>query len=227
MGMLDEPSTGIDPLSRRFMWNFISSMTRNQTMTQKRRVLLTTHSMEEAETLCDRIGIMDRGNLQCLGSAQHLKTKYGDGYELYIKLNDNFEAETKERLKEYVSWDVLRTLQSNIKNERESQMLNIKLIDDHGVVMRFSIRFSSSHMNSIDNEEEEEEEKNSNNNKSQSSKNIPLSKIFGCIESVKAEYEIVEYSVSQNTLEQVFLHLVDEEEEEEEMNNNNNRFCCP
>merc|ERR1712176_1240807 len=49
-------------------------------------VMLTTHSMEEAETLCDRIGIMDRGNLQCLGTAQHLKAKYGDGYELYIKL---------------------------------------------------------------------------------------------------------------------------------------------
>merc|ERR1712228_948383 len=167
MGMLDEPSTGIDPLSRRFMWNFISSMTRNQTMTQKRSVLLTTHSMEEAETLCDRIGIMDRGNLQCLGSAQHLKTKYGDGYELYIKLNDNFEAETKERLKEYVSWDVLRTLQSNIKKKSQSEMLNIKLIDDHGVIMRFSIRLSESSRNTIeyneeqkgndDNEDEEEE----------------------------------------------------------------------
>eukprot|EP00483_Globobulimina_turgida_P003838 UN03846 len=62
------------------MWDFIHNVTRNDMMMQKRCVLLTSHSMEEAENLCDRIGIMDKGNLQCLGSAQHLKTKYGNGY---------------------------------------------------------------------------------------------------------------------------------------------------
>ena len=67
--MLDEPSTGIDPISRRFMWNFIKNMTRNEIQTIPKTVLLTTHSMEEAENLCDRIGIMDKGNLKCLGTA--------------------------------------------------------------------------------------------------------------------------------------------------------------
>merc|ERR1712228_958396 len=218
------------------MWNFISSMTRNQTMTQKRSVLLTTHSMEEAETLCDRIGIMDRGNLQCLGTAQHLKTKYGDGYELYIKLNDNFETDTKEKLKEYVLVSVLKTLQSNIKKKSQSEMLNIKLIDDHGVIMRFSIRLSESSRNTIEYNEEQKgndddnEDEDEERVKKSKSRDIPLSKIFGCIESIKSDFEIVEYSVSQNTLEQVFLHLVDEEEEEEEMNSNRStsycRNCC-
>jgi ABC-type multidrug transport system ATPase subunit len=47
-------------------------------------VVLTTHSMEEAEALCNRIGIMVKGQLQVLGSVQHLKTRFGDGYELEV-----------------------------------------------------------------------------------------------------------------------------------------------
>jgi len=53
---------------------------------QHRAVVLTTHSMEEAEALCTRIGIMVKGQLQALGTPQHLKTKFGSGYELILKL---------------------------------------------------------------------------------------------------------------------------------------------
>merc|ERR1719436_1839442 len=73
---LDEPTTGVDPESRRFMWKLISS-----TM-EGRSVILTTHVMEECEALCSRIGIMVNGRIKCLGSTQHLKTVYGLGYEL-------------------------------------------------------------------------------------------------------------------------------------------------
>lgn len=73
---LDEPSTGMDPYSRRFMWNYIS-----QTM-QGRSVILTTHSMEEAEALCTRIGIMAEGELKCIGTPRHLKNKFGQGVQL-------------------------------------------------------------------------------------------------------------------------------------------------
>jgi ATP-binding cassette subfamily A (ABC1) protein 5 len=51
-----------------------------------RLILLTTHSMEEAEALCTRIGIMAKGELKCIGSAQHLKNKYGKGYILTVNL---------------------------------------------------------------------------------------------------------------------------------------------
>lgn len=50
-------------------------------------IILTTHSMEEAEALCTRIGIMVNGSLRCLGSGQHLKQRFGDGYEVDVKLN--------------------------------------------------------------------------------------------------------------------------------------------
>jgi len=80
---LDEPSTGMDPVSRRFMWDFIS-----ETM-EHRAVILTTHSMEECEALCSRIGIIAHGSLKCIGSSQHLKSRFGRGYQIDISTADN------------------------------------------------------------------------------------------------------------------------------------------
>ena len=71
---LDEPSTGMDPEARRFMWNVIS---RISTTRKRSAIILTTHSMEEAEALSTRISIMVNGTLKCLGSVQHIKTKFG------------------------------------------------------------------------------------------------------------------------------------------------------
>ena len=78
--LLDEPSAGLDPVSQRNLWNLIKS-----TMTG-RAVLLTTHSMLEADALCDRIGIQVRGQFHCVGSPQHLKDRYASGYELVAYL---------------------------------------------------------------------------------------------------------------------------------------------
>ena len=85
---LDEPSTGMDPVSRRNVWDFIS-----QTM-NGRSVILTTHSMEECEALCHRIGIMVKGQLRCLGSSQRLKQRYGHGFQL----DANIPVDKQERL---------------------------------------------------------------------------------------------------------------------------------
>ena len=63
---LDEPSTGMDPQARRFMWNIISDIS---TKRQKSAVILTTHSMEEAEALSTKMGIMVKGLFKCLGSS--------------------------------------------------------------------------------------------------------------------------------------------------------------
>ena len=64
MIFLDEPSTGMDPVARRFMWDVIS---RVATLKKQSCIILTTHSMEEAEALCTRMGIMVNGELKCLG----------------------------------------------------------------------------------------------------------------------------------------------------------------
>jgi ATP-binding cassette subfamily A (ABC1) protein 3 len=79
--LLDEPSAGLDPVSRRNLWTVIL-----RTMSH-RSVILTTHSMDEAEALCQRIGIMVQGQLRVLGSKQHLKSRFGSGFELVVKMN--------------------------------------------------------------------------------------------------------------------------------------------
>ncbi|EFJ47434.1 hypothetical protein VOLCADRAFT_43681, partial [Volvox carteri f. nagariensis] len=67
---LDEPSTGLDPASRRLLWKAV--------LAAKRRcaIVLTTHSMEEAEALCDRLGLVVGGCLRCIGSPQQLMARY-------------------------------------------------------------------------------------------------------------------------------------------------------
>ena len=73
-------STGMDPMSKRFVWDTVLA-----SFKENRGAILTTHSMEEADALCNRIGIMVKGGLRCLGTSQHLKNKYGGGYMLEIK----------------------------------------------------------------------------------------------------------------------------------------------
>ena len=82
---LDEPTVGLDPQTRRRLWEIIRDLNR-QGMT----MLLTTHYMEEAEFLCDRIGIMDAGKLIELGTLQQLRQQYGEGL-LMKQVEDRFE----------------------------------------------------------------------------------------------------------------------------------------
>lgn len=85
---LDECSTGVDPVARREIWEMISNMVSDKNVPPDERtsVILTTHSMEECEALCPRIAIMAAGNIRCLGSAQHLKSKFGQGYQIEMKI---------------------------------------------------------------------------------------------------------------------------------------------
>jgi len=69
---LDEPTLGLDPLTSNYVRGLIRSLTR-----EGKTVILTTHYMHEAEELCDRIAIMDRGSVVAVGSPDELKAKYG------------------------------------------------------------------------------------------------------------------------------------------------------
>ncbi|KAF9174646.1 hypothetical protein BGX21_009875 [Mortierella sp. AD011] len=75
---LDEPSTGLDPAVRRVIWDIINRVKTNRT------IVLTTHSMEEADILSDRIAIMTSGQLRCIGTSLHLKELYGTGFRLNV-----------------------------------------------------------------------------------------------------------------------------------------------
>lgn len=77
---LDEPSAGVDASAKRLLWQAIKMRA------SKKTVIITTHSMEEAEATCDRIAIQVTGQLRCIGSTLHLKSKYGSGYQLEVRL---------------------------------------------------------------------------------------------------------------------------------------------
>jgi ABC-type multidrug transport system ATPase subunit len=76
--MLDEPTSGMDTSARRNLWDMLKN---NK---EGRIVVLTTHYMEEADILGDRIAIMAEGDVQCTGSSLFLKKRYGVGYNLKI-----------------------------------------------------------------------------------------------------------------------------------------------
>jgi len=95
--LLDEPSTGMDPEARRFMWSIIHKTSKKG---RKSSVIMTTHSMDEAETLCKRMGIMVNGEFVCLGKANQIKDKYGYGYEIDIRIKPMNGNQVNELLKE-------------------------------------------------------------------------------------------------------------------------------
>lgn len=66
---LDEPTSGLDPQSRRGVWELL------RTFKKGRAIVLTTHYMDEADLLCDRIAIMSEGKLRCCGSSLFLKVR--------------------------------------------------------------------------------------------------------------------------------------------------------
>ena len=80
--LLDEPSTGVDPVARRSIWEILSREK------EGRAIILTTHNMQEAEVLSNRIGIMAQGKLLCVGTQSHLKKKYGSGFTLQVTTNN-------------------------------------------------------------------------------------------------------------------------------------------
>lgn len=82
---LDEPTTGLDPETKRNIWALIDSLKAG------RCIILTTHSMEEADALCGRIGIMSHGLMRCLGTGIHLKNKYGNGYKIDVRCQVGFK----------------------------------------------------------------------------------------------------------------------------------------
>ncbi|XP_055430959.1 ATP-binding cassette sub-family A member 9-like isoform X1 [Bubalus kerabau] len=160
--LLDEPTTGMDPEGQLQMWQLIRASFRNTA----RGALLTTHSMAEAEAVCDRVAIMVSGSLRCIGSIQHLKSKFGRDYLLEMKLKSLARLEALHA-------EVLRIFPQAARQERFASLVVYKLpVEDVH----------------------------------------PLSHAFFSLETVKQNFDLEEYSLSQCSLEQVFLELCKEQE---------------
>ncbi|XP_048758710.2 phospholipid-transporting ATPase ABCA3-like isoform X2 [Ostrea edulis] len=158
---LDEPTTGMDPVARRYLWNALINV-----RDAGRTLILTSHSMEECEALCTRLAIMVNGEFRCLGGTQHLKNKFGQGYTLLARIAFTESGEAPD-LRPFI-------------NFVESKFPGSELKDMHQGMVTYHIARNS---------------------------NLTLGTIFGILESAKSEFHIEDYSVSQTTLEQVFINF--------------------
>ncbi|GFT33344.1 phospholipid-transporting ATPase ABCA1 [Nephila pilipes] len=151
---LDEPTTGMDPKARRFLWNCIIDIVK-----EGRSVILTSHSMEECEALCTRLAIMVNGQFRCLGSIQHLKNKYGNGYTLTLRVANASSA--MEEVRRFI----------------ENTFGNSASLQEH-------------HLNQME---------------YQLAPSLSLALVFQELEQARDRLSIEDYSVSQTTLDQVFI----------------------
>ena len=149
----------MDPEARRQMWHIIEKVSSN------RSVVLVSHSMEEVEALCTRICVMVSGRIQCIGSAQHLKGRFGGDYQVEVRSNINKKEDCIAMCMKV--------------------MPSAKLDESHGGYFRLKV-----------------------------DRNIDLTSVFQSFEDNKSELEIFDYSVSQCTLEQIFIQFAKEQEEE-------------
>jgi ATP-binding cassette, subfamily A (ABC1), member 3 len=169
MVFLDEPSTGMDPASRRSMWELIQKTMAN------RAVILTTHSMEECEALCQRIGIMVSGELKCVGSSQHLRHRFGNGYQLDARLRSERDQQENDLAMETLIHYVQETFKGAEIVEEQSQSIKFRLKKDLG---------------------------------------CSLGEAFDRLEKESKRLSISEYSLSEVSLEQIFIYFARHQREE-------------
>uniref|UniRef100_A0A8D3C630 ATP-binding cassette, sub-family A (ABC1), member 4b n=1 Tax=Scophthalmus maximus TaxID=52904 RepID=A0A8D3C630_SCOMX len=165
--LLDEPTTGMDPHSRRFLWNAIMSVIQDG-----RAVVLTSHSMEECEALCTRLAIMVNGTFKCLGTIQHLKYKFGDGYIVTMKIKAAKVGLSPEL--------------EPVESFMESCFPGCVQREKHYNTLQYEIASSS------------------------------LARIFQVVVANKERLSIEDYSVSQTTLDQVFVNFAKQQTGEDE-----------
>ncbi|GFH47487.1 hypothetical protein CTEN210_03962 [Chaetoceros tenuissimus] len=120
--LLDEPTTGLDPLTRHFIWQLISSYT-----DRDKSVIITTHMVEEADVLSDRIGILAEGELQVIEEKQKLKEKYSKGYLLQLHLSEDSDYH-RERAIQFVRDNIY--LEATLSSMNRARTLYFNLPHD-------------------------------------------------------------------------------------------------
>ena len=247
--LLDEPSTGMDPEARRFMWSVIHKIS---TKGKKASVIMTTHSMDEAETLCKRMAIMVNGEFVCMGKAGEIKERYGYGYEIEVRIKPLSEKKFQNILNENsldknikINMDNIEEIltklgKQNFISELSQERLGSKLIRDIHINNDIPIRtliswtfFVKNALKFIKDAQKYFEtiiltEHIDNNFLFKMKKNNETKSIgffFGLFESNKDNCYVTEYSIHQTSLEQIFYKFEEEKGNHgvDEINNKENK----
>eukprot|EP00923_Selenidium_pygospionis_P012148 GHVN01020655.1.p1 GENE.GHVN01020655.1~~GHVN01020655.1.p1 ORF type:complete len:1854 (-),score=254.09 GHVN01020655.1:1150-6147(-) len=196
---LDEPSAGVDPASRRQVWRLISAISKTGTQS----IVLTSHSMEEVEALCQRIGIMRDGNFVALGSGSQLKSKHGKGFQIDINFDSRaFAKQQLERAEHSDGGEAAEVLipsksQSFVALEQELEIYVEKLfIRDVFPTAEVAEATWPRMVYEVPRGDD-----------------ISMAEIFRRLETYKEQFFIRDYAVSQTSLDQIFVNLCREENE--------------
>lgn len=137
---LDEPTTGMDVETRREVWEMISKAKKG------RVIILTTHSMEEADILGDRIGVMSKGRMQALGTSLRLKSKFGRGYRLEVMLSPQADrARIEETFRPQAPEGTIIQAKSSTSSTGDNHMvLQLPRMNESEVLVRFLAFIESS-----------------------------------------------------------------------------------
>jgi len=187
---LDEPTTGLDPENRRGLWDILASLRGQIAM------ILTTHSMEEADVLCNRIGIFKDGGLKCIGPQTRLKKLYGDGYYLNINCFRDMDSYLNSKQKTEDTDASLATNTNLMADIEEMEPYYDKLksfIRDILPKSELRTAFNGNFCFQIPGE------------------GFKVSSLFKILNSKKEELAIKDWGVSQSSLEEVFLKIANEE----------------
>ena len=239
--LLDEPSTGMDPEARRFMWAVIHKLT---SKSQSNSVIMTTHSMDEAETLCKRMGIMVNGEFVCIGTSNYIKETYGYGYEIDMRIKpyeqkeleriiENLGLKRNHKIKslEEVKGILIKINKQNFCKYLKEEGIGRKIYNEvvhHGNIhiqtlvnwaryVSYAMKMINvvlPHFNEIILSEFIENNFLFAIKKSKNSKSIGF--LFTILEKEKENFEITEYSIQQTSLEQIFNKFAENQGKTEE-----------
>ena len=136
---LDEPTLGLDPNSRKSMWDYIQKLVKEEKIT----IILTTHYMEEADTLCDRIGFINKGKIIAIDTPQQLK--------LMIKNNSSNNGRTDKYIGDSITLHFKVTESTNDNNYYNSHILtkNIEILKSLKFVKKVEQKKESDNKNLV------------------------------------------------------------------------------
>lgn len=127
--LLDEPTAGLDPQSRIALWELVGEL-RDEGMT----VLLSTHYMEEADALCDRVAVIDHGRILVVDTPQSLKREHGDGVVIDLGLTSPADAIVRRELAAVPGVTLVQDLPADIDGRRDATGLRIAASSGDGTV---------------------------------------------------------------------------------------------
>uniref|UniRef100_A0A061SMI1 ABC-2 type transport system ATP-binding protein n=1 Tax=Tetraselmis sp. GSL018 TaxID=582737 RepID=A0A061SMI1_9CHLO len=127
---LDEPTTGMDPVSRRLIWDMLAAAKTRATL------ILTTHSMEEADILADRIGIMLGGRLRAFGTTLDLKRRFGLGYQVSIDICPDDAIDTSPKTQRLIEGHP-SLVRAEIKRRVLWHIMALSTLEDTKAGLRF------------------------------------------------------------------------------------------